>query len=119
MGSIVIAKCGCGFERQMYLGGGMRNFETYCAFPVYCGKCRTFFEANLYQKEIACPACGEAKDVFAYDDGLIGKQRGARVVFRWATEHAIGRDLVLTDGAYLCPQCGQFALSFAMAGYWD
>jgi len=117
MGSIINAECGCGFKRQMYLGGGMRNFETHCAFPLYCGQCKILFAANLFQKQLSCPDCG-GRDVVPYDDERVCQTRG-RVVFQWAAEHAIGRALALTDGGYLCPQCGRFTLSFSMAGCWD
>lgn len=33
MGSLIKAHCDCGLEREMFLGGGMRNFTTYCNFP--------------------------------------------------------------------------------------
>jgi hypothetical protein len=32
MGSIISAKCNCGFEKEMPLGGGMRDFMTYYYF---------------------------------------------------------------------------------------
>ncbi len=118
MGTIIRAECRCGFAKEMFLGGGMQNFTKYCAFPMYCGRCKILFEANLFQKRILCPYCRETKDVMPYDDERLCRRKG-KEVFRWATEHEVGRNLALTDGEYLCPWCGQLTLSFTMAGCWD
>ncbi len=118
MGTIIKADCRCGFEKEMFLGGGMMNFTKYCAYPMYCGQCRILFESNLFQKQISCPNCNRANDVVPYDHERVCRRKG-KEVFRWATEHEIGRNLTLTDGEYLCPKCGRFTLSFTMSGYWD
>jgi DNA-directed RNA polymerase subunit RPC12/RpoP len=102
----------------MCLGGGMLNFRTHCAFPAFCEKCGVMFEANLLRKRISCPRCRGTKHVVPYDDGRLCRRKGGEV-FQWAMGDQIGRDLILTDGDYLCPQCGRFTMSFAMAGCWD
>ena len=118
MGTIIRAECRCGFQKEMCLGGGMLNFTKHCAFPMYCGQCKILFEANLFRKRIPCPSCRGTRDVVPYDDERVCRSKGEEV-FQWATEDKIGRDLALTGGKYLCPQCGQFTLSFLMAGCWD
>ena len=45
MGSLISAKCKCGYDRRMALGGGMRNHLTYCAFPCYCQDCKSLYVA--------------------------------------------------------------------------
>lgn len=118
MGAIVRAVCRCGFEREMSLGGGMANFTTHCSFPLYCGRCKALFEGNMLRKRIVCPNCKKARDVVPYDDDRICRRKG-EPVFGYATEQKLGRRLVLTDGEYLCPQCGRFTLSFTDIGDWD
>ncbi len=112
MGSIISAKCNCGFEKEMFLGGGMQNFTTYCNFPVYCEECRILFESNLFDKEIFCPKCKGTKTI-PYDKKCL--QRGTPI-FEWN----IGdKTLTLTDGNYLCPKCGSFTMGFVDIGCFD
>jgi len=117
MGSIVVANCGCGYEKEMHLGGGMMNFETYCGFPVYCPACEQLFVANLFEEPIRCPECSSNR-VLPYDAEELCVTKGS-VVFDWFVEVRNDRALELTNGEYLCPDCGQFTLSFHMRGFWD
>ena len=116
MGSITRAHCPCGYERQMFLGGGMQSFATPCNFPLFCVRCGILFEANLFEGPPACPQCGEA--AIPYDDPRTCARRG-NTVFSWNARDALGRELTLTDGEYICPQCGNTSLSFAAMGLWD
>lgn len=118
MGSIISAFCDCGYEKpEMFLGGGMSNFTTYCNFPHYCEDCHTLFEFNLFEKNILCPECG-SKKVFGYDHKKACKEEG-NVVFSWNVGNEIDRELKLTDGKYICPRCKKFNLSFCKIGNWD
>jgi hypothetical protein len=117
MGSIVRASCNCGYEIVMPLGGGMMNFTTYCNFPYYCKNCRILFEANLLGKRISCRKC-HGKDILPYDDNSLCRQKG-NTVFSWHIGEAIEKELILTDGKYLCPKCGDFGMSFSDVGNWD
>ncbi len=117
MGSVIKARCDCGFEREMLLGGGMRNSTTHCNFPLYCKECRAFLEGNLLKKGLVCPKCKSA-DVVPYDDANLCSRKGD-LVFNWNLEDQVGRHLVLTDGDYVCPKCGKFTLSFMDVGRWD
>ena len=117
MGSIVKAHCGCGYEKEMFLGGGMLNFTTHCNFPLYCAQCKILFEGNLFKKKITCPKCG-TNDVVPYDSDKLCSRKGERV-FDWNATAEIGRVLELTEGDYICPKCGRFAMSFADVGRWD
>ena len=117
MGSIVKALCGCGYEKEMHLGGGMRNFTTHCNFPFLCPHCAIMFEGNLSRKSIPCSRC-KATNGIPYDSDLACRRKGKKV-FDWDIEDQIGRRLELTDGDYLCPGCGKFTMTFVDVGCWD
>ncbi len=117
MGSMLKAICKCGYSSTVMMGGGMRDFTKYCGFPFYCEDCKIMFTGNAFDKKLKCPECG-SKKVIAYDDDRICKKKGEEMA-SWATEDKIGRDLVLTDGRYLCPECGKFNLSFVHFGCFD
>lgn len=74
MGQIFTASCDCGYTKDdIYVGGGMLNFQTYDPFPHYCPKCKIIFEGNLRGEEpICCDECGSG-DVFSYFDKKICK----------------------------------------------
>ncbi len=116
MGSIIHASCQCGYEKTMFLGGGMANFTTYCGFPCFCEKCRLLFDANLFVR-VRCPECGQAAAI-PYDDSRICLRRGD-IVFSWNVSDQFDRELILTDGDYLCPKCEGYTLTFADVGNWD
>ena len=67
MGSMAEARCDCGFEKRLSLGGGMHNFLTNCSFPCYCSDCKSMFSANLYSESLVCAKCS-SQNVLAYDD---------------------------------------------------
>lgn len=67
MGSLITAKCECGFDKRMALGGGMRNHLTYCAFPCYCKDCKSLYLADLFSNNASCTKC-ESKNTLPYDD---------------------------------------------------
>ena len=46
MGSLVVAKCQCGFNKSFSLGGGMDNHLTFCAFPCYCYDCKSLIQTT-------------------------------------------------------------------------
>jgi hypothetical protein len=117
MGSIIKARCDCGFSQaELYLGGGMRTFQEECLFPVLCMKCHSLSIANLLEKDICCPKCDES-DVKPYDLPALSDRKG-KIIFEWNTDR-IGRTLTLTEGEYLCPKCGKFSMHFYEVGNWD
>lgn len=119
MGSEVIAKCDCGFEDYFSIGGGMMNFTTTCHFPCLCSGCQRVVDANLLSKNPKCPKCGST-DIIPYDDPRLLGSKGKRTVAEWNVEESLGRDLVLTNGSYKCPNCNNMALTFIDSGLcWD
>ena len=114
MGSIISAHCDCGYVVEMPLGGGMRNFNECSNFPFFCEECRIPFIENLFAERYSCPECKGTK-VFAYGDKKSCLKKG-KVIF---SESANNRKFVLTDGKYICPDCGNSTLTFKDAGCWD
>ena len=113
MGTILYAKCKCGYEKDnIYVGGGMSNFRTYNPFPHYCQDCKIMFEANLYDEQISCTECGSS-NIVPYDDPSVCN-----------TDESIPRSRstkvwVLTDGECLCPNCGEMTLKFETVMNYD
>ncbi|MCB2189302.1 MAG: hypothetical protein KQJ78_23030 [Deltaproteobacteria bacterium] len=118
-GSMVEATCAnCGYHQGMGLFGGKADFETHCDFPVYCVDCKQLEVVNLYAERTVCQACPNSRAVPYDDPSLLGK-KGAKVITSWNTQKRLGRSLVLTDGDYLCPNCGKFTLHFQQVGLYD
>lgn len=118
MGKIISVRCACGYGLdRMLLGGGMLNFATFCGFPCFCQDCKSLFLANVFNAPLMCPECSK-DNVVLYDDETICQSEGEQV-FSWNMHNKIGRKLVLTDGQYLCPSCGEYNLSFSYDGEWD
>jgi len=119
MGSEVIAKCKCGVDTRILIGGGMVNFMTTCFFPCLCEYCHSVVQINLLAKRKQCPRCRTTK-LIPYDDPLLSEIPGKNVVTDWNVQEQLGRVLLLTDGKYRCPQCGQMTLSFVETDMcWD
>lgn len=115
MGSQVIAKCKCGLETEILIGGGMFNFKTTCLFPCMCESCHGVVEANLLENPVRCPNCNAVNPI-SYDDPSLSLVSGKNVVASWNMREQLGRELILTDGKYKCPSCGKMTLSFVNSG---
>src|SRR5438034_3606118 len=132
MGSAVTAKCQCGVDAHILIGGGMANHGTTCFFPCLCEGCRNLVQVNLLAKEIRCPECGSAK-ITPYDNPKLSAtprantlrkllrmfsvfkspsstNKGEHAVVEWNMEQQLGRTLKLTGGNYRCPKCQEMTL---------
>ena len=119
MGLEVTAKCQCGVDTSVLIGGGLSDFMTVCYFPCLCESCRAVVAVNLLAKQRQCPECKSSK-VIPYDDQTLSECAGENVVADWNMEEELGRTLKLTDGNYKCPRCEQMTLRFADSGLcWD
>jgi len=119
LGSQVTAKCQCGLDTSILIGGGMLNFMTTCYFPCLCGQCCNVVQVNLLVKQRWCPQCKSMK-VIPYDDPMLSELAGKHTVVSWNMGEKLGRVLKLTDGNYRCPQCGRMTLRFEDSGLcWD
>lgn len=125
MGSQVNAFCECGFRSSSLIGGGMHSFMTTCYFPCLCERCRDIVQVNLIPtkilniitKKIRCPECRSTK-IIPYDSPELTDSTGAINVVSWPPIKKKGRRLVLTDGKYKCPKCGEMSLQFTQGGLW-
>lgn len=119
MGTIVTAKCSCGFKREMLsLGGGMMNFKTVCDVPAVCIECGNFFTANYIEERnsLKCPMCNE-KANFYNIPSLREKDTDLQPVFSWRIS---AQDFFeLPDAKYYCPRCKKMKLRFIESGNWD
>jgi len=119
MGSQVVATCRCGIEAKILIGGGMLNFKTLCYFPCLCEACHSIVQVNLLAKIKRCPAC-KSLDIIAYDDPRLSKTPGKRTVAGWCIQDPLDRDLILTNGNYVCPKCKKLWLRFRKGSLrWD
>lgn len=119
MGSQVVAKCECGVKESIFVGGGMKSFMTTCLFPCLCESCHSIVEANLLAEERTCPKC-QAPNPIPYDDPRLQETAGQRRVVEWDIQNLLGRILVLNNGRYRCPKCGNQSLQFELGDLcWD
>lgn len=56
----------CGLSDDLYLGGGMLNFDRFCNFPFACHDCYSLICINLFEPDCICPNC-KSNDVTRYD----------------------------------------------------
>ena len=114
-GDIVTAKCECGFETTMKLGGGKANFQSSCKFPFYCNACSSLVLLNTLSEKICCKKCN-SENVTTYDNDSLRANISNNPVFGWNINNKI---YSLTDDFYFCPQCREFKLRFTEVGNWD
>ena len=104
MGSEVIAKCKCGFEATILIGGSRANFQTVQHFPVLCNCCSSVVQVDAISDRPEHTECGSYDVTHYNDESLIGTL-GDRTT-------AQSFDLVLSDGAYKCSGYGECSLQF-------
>ena len=68
-------------------------------------------EVDLLADTMQCPKCAST-EVIPYDAIAISGESGINEIERWYVADYVGRDLVLTDGNYKCPQCREMTLHF-------
>ena len=113
MGHSVVASCSCGYESgELMIGGGRSDFQVNCSFPAYCREGDHLVSVNMFDDLMKCPD-GHKGIPTPYNDGSLIAKRGQRRVSDW---HIRGQSLELTNGAYLCPQCHEFKLTFDFGG---
>ena len=123
MGSIIQAKCECGFKsRKIYAGGGFKNFKDVLSAPALCTNCYTFTIENYLTKSNHCKKC-RSKITF-YDDKSLWKDKNISTdeedcIFYWEINLFDNKAFKLPDIFYLCPKCREFKMKFYTCGFWD
>lgn len=119
-GSIVTAKCdNCGYDSgSLFLFGGKANFRTVCKFPAYCANKKTLILVNLIANKLESQSYPCQSPVL-YTDPVMVKKPGINTVASWNLPELKNKEIMLTDGDYFCPTCGQFKLHFRQSGMWD
>ncbi|NRB58315.1 MAG: hypothetical protein HRU50_00065 [Winogradskyella sp.] len=112
MGSVIKATCGCGYEKDITVGGGRLNFKTTQYFPHYCKTCQEVVSGNLLKEEKLCASC-ETKDKIPYNNKDLILKKGNGIVFK-------SFENIITDGLYKCPCTKCDNLKFSDTGIiWD
>ena len=123
MGSIVIAKCSCGLEDEILIGGGMYSFQHTAFFPYYCERCDHVIQENALDLPASCPDC-DSDGLLIYMSSCLTAGDGDRTIESWnigdknGPAIAKGR-LELDNGHYLCPRCKTMSLTFQFGGCFD
>ncbi len=138
MGSILQAKCICGYEsEEFFLGGGMSDFGDKLEVPYYCDNCSHVGSLNLFKrltatdmvdgveselrKRITCKKCkrkvqyyGKLKKDFAQPTTDEDK-----FVFEWGHLFSDIGQYSLSATMQYCPTCKKVTLLFYDIGCWD
>jgi DNA-directed RNA polymerase subunit M/transcription elongation factor TFIIS len=120
MGSIFKASCPCGFRSDsLFLGGGFKNFETYCGAPALCTSCGSLTVINYLEENPRCRNCGGP--VRFYNNSQLQSRKPSskqmvEEVFSWKYKSGI---FTLPNTEYLCPKCGKMTMRFEHQGMWD
>ena len=97
MGSILQAKCSCGFtSKEMHVGCGEMSAHAYV--PVACSNCKNMWVKNMSKKIHPCNKCGS--DLLFYNDLSLEGIKSPKMKYR-------------------CPSCGKIEMEFEMHGLWD
>jgi hypothetical protein len=118
VGSLINAKCSCGFSMDFAAGGGFTSFKTLCAAPAVCNECHEFIISNYIEIKPKCPK--GHKNVIFYNDLSLQMPSSKPIgsVFSWN----IGERkpvFELGNQPYYCPKCKKFELYFSNIGNWD
>ena len=111
MGATVNAICRCGLNSEIRIGGGMSTFTYLCYFPCLCENCNDIVEVNLYDMHPQCPNC-RGENLIPYDDKQVIAIEGDHNIVSWNANEKVDRELILTNGTYMCPKCKKMTLRF-------
>lgn len=123
MGSLLQAKCECGFESKLiYAGGGFFIFKETLKAPALCTNCYTFTIRNYLKKYNYCNKC-RSKIIF-YNDKKLWKDKNASQdeldsIFWWGIDFLNDKAFVLPNTLYVCPKCREYKMKFYPCGLWD
>lgn len=106
MGSVLLAKCPCGYEEDgLLLGCTMSSVEWLSSMPALCEDCRIVTAVNLQDPKARCPQC--AGEVVPCSDPNLkhpDDRDGPPSVFESDLDES---------HRYRCPRCGEAAMLFS------
>ena len=122
MGSILQSQCKCGYESDdLYLGGGMMNFPSYCEIPCYCDECEIVFSKNILTKEakqgegrIRCVKC---RKKVSYYGNIVNDDYNKEYHMEWYIGD--GKTYFLKGDNQHCPKCKKKKLQIYPVGNFD
>jgi len=126
MGTMIQAKCECGFKSEkIFAGGGFMDFMNVLTAPALCTNCYTFTIRSYLAKHNYCKKC-KSKITF-YNDKSLWKDKNISTserncIFYWEIDPIVSLNngvFRLPDTAYLCPKCREFKMKFYNIGIWD
>ncbi len=110
MGTLLKAKCKCGFERDEILDGSGWNGPG--EDPAVCLRCNKFFVYRCDDGERFCQYCGHLVKWYLHTNS---KELMGETVTYESEEEYYKKPAVV----YYCPECGERELGFFAVGNWD
>lgn len=122
MGSICKARCSCGYEQELVIGGGRQSFLEDSRFPFYCVSCGivSVNVARLPDRvtELNCPKC-KSYTAIQYGVPPVSVHDFSPKGWRfWRSEPTVepqiqwGSRQASEDG-HICPECKKITLKFS------
>jgi len=114
MGTMLQARCKCGYSsKEIFQGSGMIETQKDME-PAYCKQCSHLIVLNYLDPTPLCPHCHS--EVKFYNDHSLQKTLATNN----ADDNSIQwSDFSLPDLEYLCPRCGKMTMKFYVVGNWD
>ena len=110
MGSIYQAKCLCGFEKNIRVGGTMSDYQTHSYFPFFCKTCG-LVEVNISSRKVRCPQ-SRIHRIVQYGLPPLSPKDDTDREMSWE-RYSAGK------GPHLCPNCQRHHLIFQLQVMFD
>ena len=138
MGSILQAKCSCGYEsEELLLGSGMLDLGNKFEVPYYCDNCCQVESLNLFKwvttenisaiaepevrERITCKSCRRKVQYYGelIKDFTYSIENDDVLAFRWGNVIGGLGEYSLPAKNQYCPKCKNMTLDFYDIGCWD
>ena len=121
MGNLIISKCSCGYESDMFgIGGGMISMNKEYYLPYYCDDCEIVFSKNILTKEakqgegrIRCVKC---RKKVSYYGNIVNDDYNKDYHMEW---HIGDKTYYLKGDNQHCPKCKKNTLQIYAVGNFD
>lgn len=106
MGSILLAKCPCGYEQDdLLLGCTRSSAEWLLSMPALCESCKIVTAVNLQDPKARCPECAGAAVPYSDANMKRPEDQGSPPSF-------FENDLDESH-RYRCPRCAEVTMVFS------